>query len=93
VARSRISFPPRGDREKRVCSSAVKLLVRRRFRGREPRDCQELGEELCTEMPPRVPEKILRRRRQPTNWDFKRELGEALLEIIPFRTSRSMFGV
>ena len=42
----------------------MKLLVRLRLRRREAHDCHELGEELGTEMPPCVPEEILRRRRQ-----------------------------
>ena len=67
MARSRISFPPRDDREKRVCSSAVKLLVRRRLGGNETHHREKLYEELRAEMPPRVPEEIFRRRRQATD--------------------------
>ena len=61
------SFSPCDESEKRVRSPAMKLLVRRRLRRREPHHRQELGEELRAEMPPCVPEEILRRRRQTTD--------------------------
>src|SRR2546430_2292401 len=40
--------------------------MRRSLRAGESHHLQKLGEELRAEMPPRVPEKILRRRRQAT---------------------------
>ena len=61
------SFSPADDREKLMCSSAVKLLVRRWLRSRETHHCQKLCKELGTEMPPRVPEEVLRRGRQATD--------------------------
>jgi len=61
------SFSHCDESEKRVCSSAVKLLVRRRLGICETHHCQKLCEELRAEMPPRMPEEILRRRRQPTD--------------------------
>ena len=67
LAGSPVSFPPSDESEKRMRSSAVKLLVRRRLRSHEPHHRQKLCEELRTEMPPGVPEEIFRRRRQTTN--------------------------
>ena len=55
------------DCEKRVRLTAVVLLMCRRFWGRESHYGQKLSEKLRTEMPPGVPEKILRIRREPTN--------------------------
>jgi hypothetical protein len=61
------SFSSTDESEKRVRTSAVKLLVCRRLRGRESHYRQKLCKELCAEMPPRVPEKILRRRSETAN--------------------------
>ena len=61
------SFSPADDREKLMCSSAVKLLVRRWLRSRETHHRQKVHEKLRAEMPPRVPEEVLRRRRQATD--------------------------
>jgi hypothetical protein len=63
----RSSFPSADESEKQVRSSAVKLLVRHRLRGRKIHHRQKLCEELRAEMPPRVPEKIVRCRRQTTD--------------------------
>ena len=60
------SFAPSHNSEKRVRSSAVKLLVCHWRRDRETHHREKLREELRAEMPPRVPEKIFRRRRQTT---------------------------
>jgi hypothetical protein len=63
-----------------VCSSAVKLLVRHRLGGRETHHRQKLCEELRAEMPPRVPEEILRRRSQTTDrraFQIRMELVDA----------------
>ena len=62
-----LSLSTPDDREKRVRSSAVKLLVRRRLRGRETHYRQKLCEKLRAEVPPRVPEKIPLCRRQTAN--------------------------
>jgi hypothetical protein len=53
---------PSDKSEKRVRSSAVILLVRRRFRRRETHHSEKLREELRAEMPPGVPDEILRLR-------------------------------
>ena len=61
------SFSPSDNSEKLVRSSAVKLLMRLRLRGDETHHCQKLCEELCAEMPPGVPDKILRCRYETTD--------------------------
>ena len=48
-------------------SSAVKLLMRRRVQRGEAHHRQKLAKELRAEVPPCMPEKILRRRRQTTD--------------------------
>jgi len=57
-------FSSPNDGEKRVCAAAVQLLMHRRFRFRKIHHRQELREKLRAEMPPRVPGKIFRRRRE-----------------------------
>ncbi len=61
------SFSAANDSKERVRSSAMQLLVCRRFGSRESRHRQELNEELRAEMPPCMPEKIFRRRREPAD--------------------------
>lgn len=58
------SFSPCDESKKGVGSFAMILLMLRRFRRLEPHDCEELDEELGAEMPPRVPDEVLRRRCQ-----------------------------
>ena len=61
----RFSFT--NERKKRVRFPAVILLMRRSSCAGEAHDRQKLGKELRAEMPPRVPNKILRRRCQATD--------------------------
>ena len=61
-------FSPCDKSEKRVRSSAVKLLVHLRFGGDEAHHRHELCEELSAEMPPCVPDEIFCRRRQAADW-------------------------
>src|SRR5689334_5246826 len=58
------SFSSSNDSEKHVPSSAVKLLVSSGRRNCEAHHRQKLCKELRGEMPPRVPEEILRGRCQ-----------------------------
>ena len=46
----------------------MKLLMCHGLRGRKAHHRQKLCEELRAEMPPGMPEEILRRRREPTDW-------------------------
>jgi len=55
-------------RKKRMGLPPMILLMRRSFRRREPYHGQKLCEELRAEMPPRVPEEILWRRSEATDW-------------------------
>ena len=48
------------DSEKSVGSSEMMLLMRQIRRCRESHHRKELGEKLCTKLPPRVPQEILR---------------------------------
>jgi len=52
------------DSEKSVCFSEVILLMRQIRCCRESHYGEKLGENLCAEMPPSVPEEILRIRRE-----------------------------
>src|SRR5438552_1100091 len=61
------SFSASDDRKKRVGSSAVMLLMSGSFCRGKAHHRQELREELGAEMPPRVPEEILRRWRKTTD--------------------------
>src|SRR5205085_8668680 len=56
------------DGKKRVRSSAVILLVCQNFRCFESHDSQKLSQKPRAEMPPGMPEKVLRSRRQTANW-------------------------